>query len=131
MKVVPGPPPTASSAGLKSLTLPWARWVRLGACVVVLHLAASLALLLVEHLGRNRACCGPLFVASYLASMAFYMINLPGVLVARAVLVYSMNRTLGQEVAYAAVMIPTTEAVLFTLVLVLRRVLWDPARADL
>ena len=97
--------------------------MKLALRIVILHLAASMTFLLAGHLGDHLVCCGILFVSTHLATIAFFMINLPGVLVARAVLTYSINHTLGQEIAYAAVMIPSTEAILVSVILVVRRAL--------
>ena len=95
--------------------------MKLAVRIVILHFAASLAFLIVGH--QVLACCGILFVIIYLAPFAYFMINLPGVLVARSLLTYSTNHTLGQEIAYAAVMILSTEAVILMIVLVVRRAL--------
>jgi len=88
--------------------------MKLAVRIVILHFVASLAFLIVGQ--QELACCGMVFVITYLAPMAYFMINLPGVLVARALMTYSTNHTLGQEIAHAAVMIPSTEAVIVMIV---------------
>src|SRR5258706_13321863 len=97
--------------------------MRLAIRVVLVHLATCLALWLISYQGDHLACCGIRFVASYVATFAFYVINTPGIPVAQALVLSSIDHTLGQPLATNSIMILSTEAVLALIVISGQRVM--------
>ena len=97
--------------------------MRLATRVVIVHLATCIALWLISFQGRHLSCCGIRFVAAYVATLAFYVINTPGIPVAQALVRYSIDHTPGQMLATDTIMILSTEAVLALIVIAGQRVM--------
>ena len=91
--------------------------------VVALHFAATLALALLAYQAHDLPDHPDVFgwirfAIGYVALLLFFVINIPGIPVAQMVVPISIDQPSSQWLAIGAVMIPTTEVILFLIALV-------------